>query len=42
MPARCPSGWEVHVNEVVEWNQGISKSEEVEGADEGEHVVAVD
>lgn len=42
MPARCPSGWEVYVNGVVEWNQGIIKSDEVGGADEDEHVVVVD
>lgn len=42
LPARCPSRWEVHVNGVVEWNQGILKSEEVEGADEDEHVVVAD
>lgn len=42
LPARCPSGREVHVNEVVEWNQGILKFEEVEGADDDEHVVVAD
>lgn len=42
LPARCPSGREVHVNGVVEWNQGILKFEEVEGADEDEHVVVAD
>lgn len=42
LPARCPSGQEVHVNGAVEWNQGILKFEEVEGADEDKHVVVAD
>lgn len=39
---KVPLRGKVHVNGVVEWNQGILKSEEVEGADGDEHVVLVD